>query len=70
MAFTQTDLDAIRAAKATGALEVRYSDGRQVRYRSLTEMDRIIQDIERSLAQASTTLASRRAVAGYVSGLS
>jgi hypothetical protein len=70
MAFTQTDLDAIRAAKATGALEVRYADGRQVRYRSLTEMDRIIQDIERSLAQASTTLASRRSVAGHVSGLS
>lgn len=36
--WTQADLDAIKAAMATGALSVRYSDGRSVTYRSLAEM--------------------------------
>lgn len=38
MAFTQSDIDALKAAIATGALRARYADGREVQYRSLAEM--------------------------------
>lgn len=37
MSWSQTDLDALNTAIATGTLSVRYSD-RQVTYRSLSEM--------------------------------
>lgn len=37
MAWTQTDLDAIEAAIATGELTVRFAD-RQVTYRSMAEL--------------------------------
>lgn len=42
MAWTQTDVDALKAAIATGALKVRYADGREVTYRSLAEMERVL----------------------------
>ena len=38
MAFTQSDLDAIKAAIASGAMEVGYADGSRVKYRSFDEM--------------------------------
>lgn len=38
MAWTQADVDALKAAIATGALEVRYADGRYTKFRSLAEM--------------------------------
>lgn len=37
MAFTQSQLDALDAAIATGALEVRFAD-RSVRYNSIADM--------------------------------
>ena len=37
MAYTQTDIDKLKAAIAQGALRVRYAD-REVYYRSLSEM--------------------------------
>lgn len=40
MSWTQTDLDAIKEAIATGATTVRH-DGRLVTYRSLEDMERI-----------------------------
>jgi len=40
-----TQLTAIKAAKATGALTVRHGDT-QTTYRSLAEMDAIISDIQ------------------------
>lgn len=43
MAFQQSDLTALEAAIATGALKVRYSDGREVTYRTLAEMQRLRQ---------------------------
>jgi hypothetical protein len=42
MAFTQAQLDALKSAIATGALEVRNANGEQVKYRSLDEMKRIV----------------------------
>lgn len=44
MAWTQADLDALKRAIATGALKVRYADGREVTYRTLKEM-RAIYDL-------------------------
>lgn len=38
MAYTQSDLDALRAAKTSPVAKVRYSDGREVTYRSLSEI--------------------------------
>ncbi len=36
--FTSEDVATLKLAMATGVSEVRYADGRQVRYRSLAEM--------------------------------
>jgi len=36
--FSQVDLDRLERAIASGALTVRYDDGRQVTYRSLEEL--------------------------------
>lgn len=47
--FTQAQLDAIKAAFATGVTRVTY-DGKTTEYRSLAEMERIITRIEASLA--------------------
>lgn len=41
MAYTSTQLADLRAAIAEGILSVRFSDGRQLTYRSLDEMRRI-----------------------------
>jgi hypothetical protein len=40
MAFTSADLAAIDAAIASGAMEIRFSDGRSVQYRSIDELMR------------------------------
>lgn len=49
MAYTQTQLDAIRESYARGVLEARLPDGSTVKYRSLDEMARIISEISGSL---------------------
>lgn len=49
MATTQSELDALRAARNRGALVVRHGD-KSVTYRSLGEMDRLISRMERELA--------------------
>ncbi len=38
MAWTQTDLDAIEAAMVTPEMRVRFQDGREVQYRSMSEL--------------------------------
>lgn len=52
MAYTQTNLDAIREAIATGATTVSF-EGRSVTYRNLDEMRRVEAIISESLAGAS-----------------
>lgn len=45
MAYTQADIDALKAAIATGALEVEFGAGpdkQRVRYRSLADMQAIL----------------------------
>lgn len=53
MAYTQTQLDALDAAIAQGALEVEHN-GRRVRYRSQEEMLRLRRLIAKELGTAST----------------
>lgn len=49
MSYTQAQVDALRAAIATGALEVQNGQER-VKYRSLGEMQRVLSEAEASLA--------------------
>lgn len=56
MAFTQTQLDALEAAIASGTLEVRYGD-KSVRYQSTADMIRA-RDVMRD--QLGITAASSR----------
>lgn len=46
MAFTADMVAKLREAIALGALEVEYSDGRRVKYRSLAEMMRLLSIME------------------------
>lgn len=54
MAFTQTQLDALETAIATGSLEASF-DGKHVKYRSLDEMMRIRETIRGALGLSGTT---------------
>ena len=66
MAFQQTDIDALKASIVTGALRVRYPDGREIQYRSLDEMNRILRMAEGEVAAASgRTQSGRTSVAGF-----
>jgi hypothetical protein len=49
MSYTQDQITAIKNAIALGALEVRYADGRTVKYRSLDEMRSILAEMENAL---------------------
>lgn len=52
MPFSQTDVDNLKAAIATGAKRVRFEDGRETEYRSLAEM-------KDALAMAESEVAGR-----------
>ena len=54
MAWTQSDLDAVEAAIASGELDVQYSDKR-TRYRSIAELLEARSVIQRSLTASSAT---------------
>jgi hypothetical protein len=66
MAWTQTDLDALEAAIAQGALRVRYSD-KEVQYRSLAEMLQIRDMMRQELGLNSP--GGRRLLAKHSKGL-
>ena len=52
MAVTQDDLDALIAARMRGVAQVRFSDGRQVIYRTDAEMEKAIAFARAELATA------------------
>jgi hypothetical protein len=58
MAWTQSDVDALKAALALGATRVRFAD-RDVTYRSLAEMKAILRDMEEEVAVANGTTRPR-----------
>jgi hypothetical protein len=53
MAITQTEIDAMKAALASGAVEVRHADGRGVKYNTARDLITAIEFAERQLAAAS-----------------
>lgn len=53
MAWTQSDVDALKSAIATGVKDVQYSDGSRMTYRSLDEMRSILADMAAEVAGAS-----------------
>lgn len=55
MAYTQTDLDTISRAIASGAKIVRFSDGRSAEYQTTSEMLQAKADIEGELLKNSST---------------
>lgn len=57
--FTQAQLTALKNAYASGQTKVRYGD-KEVSYRSLEEMERAINTIQRELANESGTRKSRQ----------
>lgn len=65
MAWTQSDLDAIEKAIASGALMVRYND-KQVTYRSISEMMQARDLIRKSLGKTNAT---QRFKANFSKGL-
>jgi hypothetical protein len=64
MAFSQTDIDAIKAALAANAAQggaqiVRFADGRQVQYRSVAEMREILALAQADVAASAATPPAR-----------
>jgi hypothetical protein len=59
MAFTSADLATIEAAIATGALRVRYADGREVTYQSADELLRVRAAIQSDVTASSATRSAR-----------
>lgn len=55
MALTQTDLDSINAAIASGELSIRSSDGKQVTYRSIDELMKARDAVLAEIASTSPT---------------
>lgn len=64
MAYTQQDLDALRASMASGVLRTKFRD-QEVEYRSLEEMKQIERDMVKAMGAAPTT----RVYLTYGSGL-
>lgn len=71
MAWTQSDIDALKQAMATGVKRAEFGSGETRRvheFRTLAEMQIILAQMEAELL-LNLGLASRRTVAGYCSGL-
>lgn len=64
MAFTQSDIDALKAAIATGATKVRYPDSREIEYRSLRDMRETLRIMEADVSPPASS-SSRSFVAGF-----
>lgn len=70
MAYTQTDIDTLKAAIATGATLVKFGagpDSREVRYRSLSEMESVLSKMQAEVSPS--TSGSMRSVGAFESGL-
>lgn len=62
--FTRADLSAIHSAIAKGVLEVEHSDGKKIKYRSMTDLIRAADYIETQLS-GSRWFRKRTFRAGY-----
>lgn len=71
MAYTQADLDKVRAAITSGLRSVTFADGRRTEYQSLDQLlaaEKVIDAALKMQAQATSGLVRRR-VPYYRSGL-
>lgn len=59
MAYTQTQLEVLQAALASGELEVMF-EGRRIRYRSIEELERAIATVQGELTTQTGTKRVRR----------
>lgn len=57
--YTQDMLDAVKRAYASGTLRLTY-EGKTLEYRSLAEMEKIINTVQRELSAASGKTKSRQ----------
>lgn len=64
MAWTEADKDALKAAIATGAREVQYSDGSRIAYRTLKEMKETLGMMEKDISPAVTRVRTVRITGG------
>lgn len=60
MAFSQSDLDAIRSAIGSGVLKVRYADGGEVTYQSADDLLKAEKRIEDALTSPTARRNRRR----------
>lgn len=70
MAYSQSDIDALKSAIASGAKQVRFGagpDSREVTYRSLDEMRDVLAEMEKSVNGGAQF--PLRTVGRYESGL-
>ena len=65
MAWTQSDIDALKTAMAQGVKRVRYASG-EVEYQSLSEMRQLLAMMRAEVSPAE--VAPRRTVARFESG--
>lgn len=65
MAFSQADRDTVATAIATGALRVRYADGREVTYQDGADLRAALALIDAELAGSSATATPRFALATF-----
>lgn len=65
VALTQTDLDRLEAALATGELTVDYGEGRRVTYRSIAELRQAIDYTKAQLQAASADGATTSSVTSF-----
>jgi hypothetical protein len=67
MTWTQSELDALKSAYASGTLRVSY-DGRSVEYGSEADLMRRIRVIERDISAASGNPKPSRSLAAFTKG--
>ncbi len=67
MTWTQSELDALKSAYASGTLRVSY-DGKTVEYGSEADLIRRIRTIEREIAVATNTQRPSRSLAAFRKG--
>jgi len=49
MAWTQSDIDALKKAFASGATEISYSNGKKVVFRSVDEFNQLLAQMEKEV---------------------
>ncbi len=65
MAFTQADVDALKAAIASGARRVRYADGSEIEYRSQAELEAALARVQGEVSPPATGSSPRTSLVSF-----